>query len=130
MSAQIIRLPVIRKRGRKVTKGPKAEVRVLYYIDDSDDAVEGLDDSLEGRTERLVQLIADGAVRRRNEWAAILAENPQIVEFPERLRYRTLEEVDAHRRFHEDGKSRDDRIDRLAERIANRAKEIIGEQES
>lgn len=130
MSAQIIRLPVIRKRGRKVTKGPKAEVRVLYYIDDSDDAAQGLDDSREGRIERLAQLIADRAVRHRNEWAAILEENPQIVEFPERLRYRTLAEVDAHRRFHEGGKSRDDRIDRLAERIANRANDLLGEQES
>ena len=30
MTAQIIRLPVIRKRGRKVTKGPRASIAIIY----------------------------------------------------------------------------------------------------
>lgn len=120
--AQVFTFPKAKKRGRKVAKGPKAEVHVLYELAETRPAVRH-DDSLEGNVERMARLIADRAERKKREWAEMLAANPNITEFPKEWRYRTLQEVEEHR---QESMGETSMSDALADRIAIRAKELMG----
>lgn len=65
----VIQLPVVKRRGRKVTTGPRAEVHVLYAP-----VVPKEEMSLERR------LVLMGE-RKRAEWAEILSR-PYVIAFP------------------------------------------------
>lgn len=118
-TADVFRFPRSKKRGRKVTKGPAATVHTLYEAPEPSRVEESIEDSVK----RIVQLVAERFERKKVEWAAILAANPQIVEFPEKWRYRSLHEVNEHRRAHEGGSMC--QFDHLAGRIAARVDELM-----
>ena len=79
MSANIFRLPVVRKRGRKVTKGAKASVTVIYEIDESASTAPGKE------CDKLEELLFRSALRWRRQILAMKAD-PKIIFFPENRR--------------------------------------------
>lgn len=96
MTASILKLPVVKKRGRKVTKGPKASVSLICEPD-----LPSNDTSLLSHKERLEELamrIAERAVEKRRQWKAFLAASHNVIEYPAHRRFRSVAEVDELKR--------------------------------
>lgn len=138
-SATILTLPVIRKRGRKVSKGPKASVSVIYEGQKGQgrQAGNGLDEALE----EFARLIAKNKLqkmRERRDYESWLDASPTVRRFPECRRFRTLDQVDnlkagkhaiASPDDCDDGTSLGRAVSSLAERAMKRADEILAEME-
>ena len=128
MAANVTRIPVAMKRGRKVTKGPVASLSVLYGAPSGG---VGRTLNLEEEAEKLAHLVADRAIRverearEREEW---LDSSPTVTRFPASARFRTRQQVDRLKH----GLPEDDEqegsggvVDELGDRIGRRAHEII-----
>lgn len=95
MAANVTRIPVAMKRGRKVSTGPKASVTVLYELAQKPQRA-SLPQPREQRLNRMAELAAKSILRRKAEQAAYEAwidASPTVARFPELSRYRSLEQV-------------------------------------
>lgn len=129
MGYVILHFPKARKRGRKVTKGPKADVHVIYELDvpPAAPATPGLL-NLDQCVEDLAQIVARRARESKRKRADMFAANPNITEFPASKRFRTIAEVRAHRDAHEGREDEPNAIaDPLVERVKVRVAEILKE---
>ncbi len=91
MSAAVVHLPVVVRRGRKVTKGQVASVTVIYS------ATRPAEDSQESRGEKMADLLAQRAIRKqqeRRDYEAWIDASPTVRRFPQAARYRTRAEIE------------------------------------
>ncbi len=132
MTATISRLPVAMKRGRKVTKGPKASISVIYEAQQDPREQTQLDKSIGQLGDAFARSAAKAILRKREEEAWLKA-SPNVRSFPEERRYRT-EAAIANLRAGRDEDWEDDsplaiEMREHAQRVGERAKQIVAEME-
>lgn len=84
MTGSVLPFPRPKKRGRKVTQGPRASVTVLHKNPVAPPAR-----TVETEADRIAATMAARALRERAERAG----DDRLVEFPEERRFRSLAEI-------------------------------------
>lgn len=96
MTALIIRMPVVRKRGRKVTKGPKASISVIYECGGASTSLTGPIGTVEQELDRFTVLLMKRRAREVEKQAqqeAWIERSKNVKRWPEPRRYRSEELV-------------------------------------
>ena len=136
MSPLILKLPVKKKRGRKVTKGPKASVSVIYEPKtQQESSCRTKPTRMELEIEALAQ-IAARAILRKQEEDAWIESSRNVQAFPQSSRFRSLDSVarlkSGQSEFDDDDDCEDEtdlmrEMGELADRVRQRRDEILRE---
>lgn len=105
MTAQIIRMPVVRKRGRKVAKGPMASIAIIYestHVIPSLGAPEGTVEHHQAKLDLLVMKARARHVEEKAQQEAWIERSANVERWPESRRYRSEELVRMLRKGGED----------------------------